>query len=66
MNVSIKISFDVKIVRTEIIKLKTKNSLVWLDFAFCKVSCATYLKNPILSSKTDKLVQDKNKISFKH
>ena len=39
--------------------LKLKNRRVWLLFDFFKITAAIYEKNPILSKRTEILVQDK-------
>lgn len=60
VNVNIKISFEVKIVKIAIIALNEKNNFVWLLLFFDKITAAIYEKNPILSNKTEILVHDMN------
>ena len=55
MNVNITISFDVKIVRNEINKYNTINSIIWLLLYFFINIVAIYLKKPDSSNDIDKI-----------
>lgn len=55
-------SFDVKIVNTEMSAYKTKNNVSWLVFDFLVASVARYLKKPNSSKNTERKVIEINRI----
>ena len=59
VNVNITISFEVKIVSTEVNKYKRINSKNWLFFAIDVDLLAKYLNNPVSSKKIDIQVIEK-------
>ena len=64
VNVSITMSFEVKIVKNEINKYKIKNSLNWLVLYLLIKIDAMYPKNPLVSSTIEINDTEINKINI--